>query len=39
MNGDGNLNISALSSTLSMFIWGLVMAKARAGFTAASSKD
>ena len=22
-----------------MFIWGLVMAKARAGFTAASSKD
>ena len=39
VNADGNLNLSAVSSTLSMFIWGLVMAKARAGFTAASSKD
>ena len=35
----GNLNISAISNTLSMFLWGLVMAKAKAGFTAATSKD
>ena len=35
----GNINISAISSTFSMFMWGLIMAKAKTGFTAAFSKD
>ena len=35
----GNLNISAISNAFSMFMWGLVMAKAKTGFSAAASKD
>lgn len=35
----GNISISAISSTISMFMWGLIMAKAKTGFTAAFSKD
>ena len=35
----GNVSISAISSTISMFMWGLIMAKAKTGFSAAFSKD
>lgn len=35
----GDLDIKAFSSTLSIFVWGLIMAKAKTGFNAASSKD
>ena len=35
----GNLDFSTVSSTLSMLMWGLVMAKAKTGFTAASVKE
>jgi hypothetical protein len=34
-----NIDFTALSSTFSMFIWGLVMAKAKTGFNASGSKD
>ena len=36
---DRNLNISAISNSFSMFIWGLVMVKAKIGFSIATSKD
>ena len=39
LDEDGDLNVSALSSGLSVFIWGLVMAKAKSGILAATSKD
>lgn len=34
-----NASIKTLSGTFSMLIWGLIMAKAKAGYAAASSKD
>lgn len=34
-----NLDVKALCSTVSMFVWGLVLAKAKTGFSAALSKD
>lgn len=39
LDESGELNISAISSGLSVFIWGLVMAKAKSGLTASASKD
>ena len=33
------INFSALSSSFSMFIWGLIIAKAKSGYSAAVSKD
>lgn len=35
----GDADFKALYSSFSMFIWGLIMAKAKAGFNAATSKD
>lgn len=35
----GEFDLSCLSSTFSMFIWGLVMAKAKTGFSASGTKD
>lgn len=35
----GEVDLSAISSTFSMFIWGIVMAKAKTGLTASASKD
>lgn len=34
-----DLNFKSMYSSFSMLIWGLIMAKAKAGYTAASSKD
>ena len=39
VNANGDIDLSSLSKGLSMFIWGLVLAKAKAGVTAAASKD
>ena len=33
------LNFKSMYSSFSMLIWGLIMAKAKAGYSAASSKD
>lgn len=33
------MSISSLSNTLSMFIWGLVMVKAKTGFTASGKQE
>ncbi|CDW79411.1 UNKNOWN [Stylonychia lemnae] len=35
----GEFNVKALSGTFSMIIWGMIMAKAKSGYTAAISKD
>jgi hypothetical protein len=35
----GDLDLKAFSNTLSIFVWGLIMAKARTGFNAASTTD
>jgi hypothetical protein len=35
----GSFNYKAISGALSMVIWGLIMAKAKSGYNAASSKD
>ena len=36
---DDNLDVKALSQTISMFVWGLILAKAKTGYAAASNKD
>lgn len=35
----GNLGIEAIASTFQMLLWGLVMAKAKTGFSAAATKN
>ena len=35
----GDLDFKAFSSVVSMLVWGLIMAKAKTGFAASSSKD
>jgi hypothetical protein len=40
MNVDSEAeNIQGLSQTISVFIWGLIMAKAKTGYTAATNKN
>jgi len=35
----GSLNGKAISGALSMVVWGLILAKAKSGYNAATSKD